>query len=62
MQLWEFVLTGGPCAGKTTALSVIEQVLSKKGFKVIIYPKQQPNLLTLASRLGSLAKMYSKTF
>ena len=39
MQLWEFVLTGGPCAGKTTALSVIEQVLSKKGFKVIIVPE-----------------------
>ncbi len=34
MQLWEFVLTGGPCAGKTTAISVIEQVLSKKDSKL----------------------------
>ena len=45
MQLWEFVLTGGPCAGKTTAISVIEQVLSKKGFKVIIVPETATELI-----------------
>lgn len=45
MQLWEFVLTGGPCAGKTTAISVIEQVLSKKGFKVIIVAETATELI-----------------
>ena len=45
MQVWEFVLTGGPCAGKTTAISVIEQVLSKKGFKVIIVAETATELI-----------------
>ena len=45
MQLWEFVLTGGPCAGKTTAISVIEQVLAKKGFKVIIVAETATELI-----------------
>ncbi len=36
MSVIKLVLTGGPCAGKTTALSTIEQKLSEKGYKVII--------------------------
>jgi dephospho-CoA kinase len=28
-------LTGGPCAGKTTALTTMSQVLSQLGFKVL---------------------------
>ncbi len=46
MQLWEFVLTGGPCAGKTTALSVLEQVLAKKGYKVMIVPETATELIS----------------
>ena len=37
-QIWNFVLTGGPCSGKTTALSTIEQELSSRGYYVLIVP------------------------
>lgn len=30
------VLTGGPCAGKTTSLAILEQRLTKLGYKVLI--------------------------
>lgn len=33
------VLTGGPCAGKTTALEKIEENLTELGYKVIIVPE-----------------------
>ena len=36
MKIWEFVITGGPCAGKTVALNIIRKELTEKGFKVII--------------------------
>lgn len=35
-RVFNIVLTGGPCAGKTTSLSVIEQKLSNLNYKVII--------------------------
>lgn len=36
MRIWEFVITGGPCSGKSTGLDVVEQVLTKRNFKVIV--------------------------
>ena len=39
-QIFEIVLDGGPCAGKSTALSVITQKLEDKGFKVYISKEQ----------------------
>lgn len=38
-RIWNFVITGGPSAGKTTGLSVLEQVLTSHGYKVIIIPE-----------------------
>ena len=35
-KVWDFVITGGPCGGKTTGLSKLEQTFSEKGYKVII--------------------------
>lgn len=35
----EVVLTGGPCAGKSTALSVLSQKLSDYGYKVLVCPE-----------------------
>ena len=32
-------LTGGPCAGKTTALATLTDQLTTKGFKVLIVPE-----------------------
>ena len=36
MEFKKIVITGGPCGGKTTGLSYIEQELTKIGYKVII--------------------------
>ena len=35
-RVWNFVITGGPSGGKTTGLSVLEQVLTSHGYKVIV--------------------------
>lgn len=35
-KVWEFVITGGPSAGKTTGLSRLHREFSEKGYKVII--------------------------
>ncbi len=35
----EIVLTGGPCAGKTTALNYIREKLMDKGFRVFLVPE-----------------------
>lgn len=32
-------LTGGPCAGKTTALATLSVVLQQMGFKVLLVPE-----------------------
>jgi len=32
-------LTGGPCAGKTTALAKLNLVLTQLGFKVLLVPE-----------------------
>lgn len=45
MRIWQFVITGGPCAGKTTALSVLEQSLTQKGYKVIIVAETATELI-----------------
>jgi len=39
------VLTGGPCAGKTTILSKLEQDLSEKGYKVFIVSESATELI-----------------
>ena len=33
------LLTGGPCAGKTTALAAIKQDLTQLGYKVLVVPE-----------------------
>lgn len=37
--IWKFVLTGGPCGGKTTAIPKLKEFLENKGFKVFIIPE-----------------------
>lgn len=36
--IYRIVLTGGPCAGKSTALDKICDHFSKKGFHVMVVP------------------------
>ena len=41
----KIVLTGGPCAGKTTALSRIEQDLSENGYHVFVVGESATELI-----------------
>ena len=38
-------LTGGPCAGKTTALTTLNQTLTQLGFRVLIVPEAATMLM-----------------
>ncbi|MDR0930839.1 MAG: AAA family ATPase [Clostridiales bacterium] len=38
-KFWEIALTGGPCGGKSTFVSVCKRVLEGRGVKVIILPE-----------------------
>lgn len=49
-QIWSFVLTGGPCSGKTTGLSTIEQELSQRGYFVLIVPEAATELISTGIR------------
>ena len=44
-KVWSFVVTGGPCSGKTTALSTIEQELSSRGYYVLTIPETATELI-----------------
>ena len=42
----KIVVTGGPCAGKTTALTWITNTFTKLGYAVIIIPETATSLIT----------------
>ena len=42
----KIVLTGGPCAGKTTALSWISNYFSKRGYSVLFVPETATELIS----------------
>ena len=46
MKIWKFVITGGPCAGKTEAIKIVKQDLSNKGLKVIAVPETATEHIT----------------
>jgi predicted ATPase len=39
VNITRILLTGGPCAGKTTALAAISQDLTQLGYKVLVVPE-----------------------
>jgi CYTH domain-containing protein/thymidylate kinase len=45
MKITKIVITGGPCAGKTTGLSYLEQELSKIGYKVVFLNETATELI-----------------
>lgn len=49
-KISKIVITGGPCAGKTTAMSRIQSVFSKKGYAVLFVPETATELI-----LGGIA-------
>ena len=45
MSVTKIVITGGPCAGKTTALEYIKTVFSEKGWTVLFVPETATELI-----------------
>lgn len=43
--IYRICLTGGPCAGKTTALTTLNQVLVQRGFRVYVVPEAATMLM-----------------
>lgn len=57
MKIFKFVITGGPCSGKTTALNKIKEKLSDSGLNVLIVPETATELITgniTAANVGAL--------
>ena len=46
MEIYKIVITGGPCAGKTTAMSWIQNYFSSHGFTVLFVPETATELIT----------------
>lgn len=45
-QISKIVITGGPCAGKTTAMSWIQNAFSERGYVVLFVPETATELIT----------------
>ncbi|MDD5923364.1 MAG: AAA family ATPase [Clostridia bacterium] len=46
MAITKIVITGGPCAGKTTAMSWIQNAFSQQGYTVLFVPETATGLIT----------------
>ena len=46
MKLTKIVITGGPSAGKTTAMSWVQNAFSKLGYTVLFVPETATELIT----------------
>ena len=55
-KITKVVLTGGPCAGKTTAMNWIQSYFQKQGYKVLFVPETATELIT-----GGLTPWETKT-
>ncbi len=45
-EIKKIVITGGPCAGKTTAMEWIQEAFTQRGFKVLFVPETATELIT----------------
>ncbi|MCD7819630.1 MAG: ATP-binding protein [Lachnospiraceae bacterium] len=45
-EIIKIVITGGPCAGKTTAMSWIQNAFSEKGYTVLFVPETATELIS----------------
>lgn len=46
MEISKIVITGGPCAGKTTAMSWIQNAFTQKGYSVLFVPETATELIS----------------
>lgn len=53
MDIKKIVITGGPCAGKTTGMSYLEQELTKMGYKVVFLNESATELILNGLGLGA---------
>jgi len=51
-EIIKIVITGGPCAGKSTGMSKLEEELTKRGYKVLIIPETATELITSGIFIG----------
>ncbi len=51
-NIWVIVISGGPCGGKTSCLSIVESKLTERGYKVLISPESATKLMSAGIRLG----------
>ena len=45
MEVTRIVITGGPCAGKSTAMSRIQEVFNQKGYRTIFIQETATELI-----------------
>lgn len=50
-KIYKFVITGGPCAGKTTALNILKNSLTEQGFKVLTAPESATEIFSIGLSL-----------
>lgn len=55
-EIIKIALTGGPCGGKTTALSILKKQLETDGFKVICIEEQATKLLLSGKTPASMGR------
>ena len=55
MQITKIVITGGPCAGKSTAMSWVQNAFTEMGYTVLFVPETATELITdrKSTRLNS---------
>ncbi|MCD8120989.1 MAG: ATP-binding protein [Clostridiales bacterium] len=44
-EITKIVITGGPCAGKTTAMSWLQNEFTEKGYAVLFVPETATELI-----------------
>lgn len=57
MAITRICLTGGPCAGKTTALATLSQVFAQMGYRVL----QVPEVATILMKGNALIQTHKMT-
>lgn len=62
MKSTKIVLTGGPCAGKTTAMQSIEKEFTEKGYQVLIVPEAATILINSGIRPFGKYALNTKEF
>ena len=55
-KIYKFVLTGGPCSGKTTALERLQVFLRERGFRVFVAPEAATMLFINGASVNDCAR------